>query len=202
MNKDILQNRFEVICGLVLAIFASILAVVQIGSGQAGGDELKAINEKSSAYQWYQSKSIKESLLEGQIGLLETLLKSNSIQGKDTAALYENIHKMQQKIARYEKEKDEILRGSLEVGEANWVQEKDGKMGKITGAQEWEKLADKAGYIGDQFDLASLFLQLCLVMGGVALVIHKPTTKWTFFGLMIALGALGTLLSIYIYTIS
>jgi hypothetical protein len=200
MNKDIRQNRFEVICGLVLSIFASILAVVQIGSGQAGGDELKAINEKASAYQWYQSKGIKQSLVEGQAELLEVLLKSNSIRPADTAAMQSNLQSLKTKADRYEKEKDEIMRGSANVGELHWVQEKDGKMGQIIGAEEWEAKTETFGHIGDLYDNASLFLQLCIVMGGVALVIHRPQTKWIFFSLMLLLGSLGTGIAIYTYT--
>ncbi len=199
MNKDILQNRFEVICGLVLSIFASVLAVVQIGAGQAGGDELKALNEKASAYQWYQSKGIKQSLVEGQIGMLEILLKANSVRAADTAALSQSLKSLKQKVDRYELEKDEIFRGSATVGEKNWVQAKDGKMGQIIGAQEWDIEGETLGKIGDMYDTASLFLQLCIVMGGVALVIHRPQTKWVFFGLMSMLGLLGTGIGLYTY---
>ena len=199
MNKDILQNRFEVICGLVLSIFASVLAVVQIGAGQAGGDELKALNEKASAYQWYQSKGIKQSLVEGQIGMLEILLKANSVRTADTAAMSQSLQSMKKKVERYELEKDEIFRGSAAVGEKNWVQVKDGKMGQIIGAQEWDIEGETLGKIGDMYDTASLFLQLCIVMGGVALVIHRPQTKWVFFGLMGMLGLLGTGIGLYTY---
>jgi len=199
MDKDTRQNRFEVICGLVLSIFASVLAVVQIGGEQYGSDEIMAINEKAAAYQWYQSKGIKQSLVEGQISLLETLLQSHAIQAQDTAALNASLRKMKQKVARYEKEKDEIMRGSAAVGKDNWVQDKEGKMGKITGAQEWEKVAMTYAHIGDSFDSASLFLQLCIVMGGVALVIQRPRTKWVFFSIMVLLGLLGTFMGIYTY---
>jgi hypothetical protein len=76
------------------------------------------------------------------------------------------------------------------------VQEKDGKLGELTGAVEWEKKAEALGGVGDVFDMGSLFLQLCLVMGAVALVMQGDRIKRTFFWVMIILGAIGTFIAV------
>jgi DNA repair exonuclease SbcCD ATPase subunit len=197
MEKQLNSNRFEMLCGIVLSIFASILAATQIGDGHYGSEELKAINEKAQAFQWHQSKGIKQSLVEGQMGLMETLLKSGSIATKDTATFTKNIQKLKKKVERYEKEKNEILNGSAVVGKANWVQDVNGEMGKVIGAKEWEKAAEKYNEIGDKFEMASLFLQLCIVMGGVSLVIQNKNTKRIFFGLMVGLGSIGAIVGLW-----
>ena len=200
MEKQQNSNRFEMLCGIVLSIFASILAATQIGDGHYSSEELKAINEKSQAFQWHQSKGIKQSLVEGQMGLMETLLKSGSIATKDTATFSKNILKLKKKVERYEREKNEILNGSAKVGKENWVQDVNGEMGKVIGAKEWEKTAEKYNEIGDKFEMASLFLQLCIVMGGVSLVIQTANTKRIFFGLMVLLGSIGAIVGLWAVT--
>jgi hypothetical protein len=190
-------DRFETTCGFILSFLASLLAFIQIMDDNFGAEELKAANEKSQAYQWHQTKGIKQNLIEGQIGLIETLLGSGSIASKDTQALEKSISKMKAKVARYEKEKDEILKGSAIVGEKNWIQDKDGKMGVIIGAQEWEDKIKHYETKGDQMALASMLIQISLVMGGLALILQEKKLKMMFFYILIASGALGSLYGVF-----
>ena len=189
-------RNFEVLCGVVIALFAAILAVTDLGAGKFGDDELIAHNEKNNAYLWFQSKGIKETLVEGQRDTLKTLVQADSIRPEQLAAIEGLIGSLDAKAARYGKEKTEILQGSAAVGQANWVQDVDGEMGKVVGAKGWESQASALGGAGDTFDMATLFLQICLVVGAISLVVQSAGTRRAFFLGMIALGAVGTVFSV------
>jgi Domain of unknown function (DUF4337) len=188
-------RHFEALCGIIIALFAAVLAITDLGAGKFGDDELIAHNEKNNAYLWYQSKGIKETLVEGQRDTLESLVNAGSIQPTQLAAVHGLIQNLDGKVERYGKEKKEILLGSSTVGEANWAQDVDGEMGQVVGAKQWESQAMALGSVGDGFDNATLFLQMSLVLGAISLVLQKDGTKKSFFYGMIVLGAIGTVFS-------
>lgn len=190
------EHSFEIKCGIVIAIFAAVMALSDMFAGKYGEDEIKFINEKSSSYMWYQAKSIRETVVEGQRDLINTLVQGKAIDDKSQVMLKEHTDKLTKKIDRYEKEKSEILKGSSKVGEANWIQDVDGKLGQVIGALEYEEKIEILGRAGDQFDISNLFFQICLVMGAISLVVKKPSLRTTFFYVMICLGILGSGFSI------
>lgn len=192
MNED----NFEIRCGIVIAIFAAVMALTDMFAGKYGDDEIKFINEKSSAYMWFQAKSIRETVTEGQRDLINTMLENKSVNADQTKKLSVHTERLSQKIAKYEKEKTEILKGSSAVGEANWAQDVNGELGKVTGALEYEKKINILGEAGDQFDLSNLFFQLCLVMGAISLVIKAYKLKKVFFYVMVAVGLIGSVYSV------
>lgn len=190
------ENKFETRCGVMIAIFAAIMAITDMFGGKYGEDEIKFINEKSSAYMWYQAKSIRATVTEGQRDMINTLLENKTIPESSAGKLKEHTAKLNGKVERYEKEKNEILKGSETVGEANWAQDVGGKMGQVTGALEYEKKIQVLGDAGDMFDLSSLFLQLCLVMGAIGIVVKKPHLQKAFFYIMLSLGLIGSVYSV------
>lgn len=192
MNED----NFEIRCGIVIAIFAAIMALSDMFAGKYGDDEIKFINEKSSAYMWFQAKSIRETVTEGQRDLINTMLENKSVSAEQATKLSEHTARLSKKIEKYGKEKTEILKGSATVGEANWTQDVDGKLGLIVGALEYEQKINILGEAGDQFDLSNLFFQLCLVMGAISLVIKDLKLKKIFFYVMFSVGIVGTTYSI------
>lgn len=192
MNED----NFEIRCGIVIAIFAAIMALSDMFAGKYGDDEIKFINEKSSAYMWFQAKSIRETVTEGQRDLINTMLENKSVSPDQATKLNEHTQRLTKKIEKYGKEKTEILKGSATVGEANWTQDVDGKLGLVIGALEYEKKINILGEAGDQFDLSNLFFQLCLVMGAISLVIKDIKLKKIFFYVMFSVGIVGTTYSI------
>jgi hypothetical protein len=188
-------KNFEIWCGVIIALLAAVLAVTDLGAGKFGDDELIAHNEKSSAYIWYQSKGIKETLAEGQRDTLQALVAAGSIRPEQLPAVQGLIGKLDARVTRYGKEKAEILEGSAKVGPANWAQEVNGEKGKVIGALEWEAQAQGLGAAGDTFDLADLFLQLCLVLGAISLVVQRAGVRRSFFLGMIVLGLVGAVFS-------
>jgi hypothetical protein len=188
-------KRFEALCGILIAVFAAALAVTDLGAGKFGDDELIAHNEKNNAYLWYQSKGIKETLVEGQRDTLQSLVDAGSIKPEQLPAVQGLIGKLNGKVLRYGKEKKEILLGSATVGQEGWAQEVDGEMGKVVGAKEWEGKAEALDGAGNAFDSAVLFLQICLVLGAISLVVQAGRTRRTFFLGMIGLGMIGAVCS-------
>lgn len=195
-------KRYELISGLTLAVLAAVLAVTDLGGGKYGDDEIIGTNEKSSAYSWYQSKSMKQIVLEQQKGLLETLTVSGSIAPESAAGVAQQIGALDQEITRYKAEKKEILEGSSKVGPEGQVLEKDGKLGQIVGANEWEAKLAVLGEAGDVFDLSTLFLQLCLVLGAVGLVLQAEKLKWVFYIAMVGCGVVGSWYSVQAFQIA
>lgn len=193
---DTENSGFEMKCGVLIAVFAAIMAVSDMFAGKYGDDEIKFINEKSSAYMWYQAKSIRETVTEGQKNLINTLIEGQLIKSDSLEKLSKHNQDLNEDISRYKKEKKEILVGSSKVGKENWVQDINGELGKVVGALEYQDKIEILGNAGDQFDLSNLFFQICLVMGAISLVTKKRNMQQVFFYLMISLGSLGTVFSI------
>lgn len=189
------SRRFEVIAGITIAFFAAILAINELGSGKFGDDEIIAHNEKTTAYAWYNSKGLKQNLAESQRDTLKSFIDAGVISRNHSAAVKTVVNKLDQDIARYNREKKEILLGSSKIGKTNWIQDIDGELGKVVGAKQWESNADALGAIGDIYDFATLFLQFCIVLGAISLVLHIERMKWFFYFSMLALGSTGMLIS-------
>ena len=105
-------------------------------------------------------------------------------------------------IKRYKREKDEILRGSQAVGEKQWTQEIDGKLGRVIGAQQLENQQDWLAQAGDKFDMSSLFLQISLVLGAVGLIVKRNSLRIYFLTGLVGLGLIGTFFCIFAYRIA
>lgn len=191
------DDRFDSQCGVTLAIFASVLAIMELGGSYADYGMEYAQAEKVNAYAWYNSKGIKQNLAEGQRDSLQSLLAAGVIAESHAAATRSYVDGLQRDIDRYEREKDEILRGSAAVGEANWVQELDGQRGQIRGAKAWEAESDAYGTVTEIFDLGNLFLQICLVVGAISLVVRTEVSRQRFYRGAIGLGLTGTAIGVY-----
>ncbi len=187
------DNGFENKAGLAIAVLAAVLAINDLYGGKYGDDEIIGTNDKANAYAWYQSKSQKQTLVEHQIQLLDTLKTAGAIAPEGMGAIDGRIGELTSELDRLKAEKKEILLGSEAVGQESWkLEDKEGKLGNIPGAQVLEADLAVLGTAGDRFDLGTLFLQVCLVLGAVALVLDSEKLKENFFRAMIVVGAIGT----------
>jgi hypothetical protein len=196
------NSKFEMIAGITIAFFTAILAISGLAGDSYGQSILLANTEKANAYDWYNTKGIKQIQVENQRDSLQTLLDSGAVKAESRQSILDYLKELDQKIAKYTAEKNEILVGSATLDKSQWVQDVDGELGKVKGAKEWEaetKLLDKAGA---KMDLASLFLQICLVIGAISLIMRKPKSKWTFLGLAVIIGLVGTIYMIIGLTVS
>ena len=195
-SRDERQDRvFEMVCGVILAFLAALLAITDLMGGRFADDQSYAESEKTSAFSWYQAKSIKQSLAEGQADTLRALLAAGTVRADQVGAVSTVLTELDQKVARYNKEKNEILEGSDKVGRENWAQDVSGEMGKVIGANEWQAKERALGKVGDIFDMATLFLQLSLVMGAIAIVFQHAFARRLFFFSMCLLGIVGIVIS-------
>lgn len=197
-------KNIELFIGVLIAVFAAILSINDLGGGRYGDDEMIAHKESAAMYEWSQAKSIKSILCQNQLQSLTTLEVTNTIK-EGYEKIVDSIKNSQSKdIARYKKEMDEIRNGSANIDKKDWVikDEKTGALGNVTGAAEWKAEAEKLGEAGDKFDLASLFLQICIVFGAISLVIQKTSTRKMFLYLMIGMGIVGTYFMIHAYSIA
>lgn len=194
------DHSFERRAGLTIAVFAAILAINDLLGDKFGDDEILGANERANAFAWFQSKSTKQALVQNQLALVE-LLPDVSAAGL-TAAAYDpsvaearraQVEKWKEEVARYAREKEEILEGSAAVGPENWALEDDsGERGHIYGANRWTATLHKLETAGDRFDLGSLFLQLTLVLGAVSLVAQEGRLKSRYYWGMVTSGLVGT----------
>lgn len=196
MSEESGGMDFETRSGLMLAVFAAIMSISDLYAGAYGDDEIMGTNEKAAAFSWYQSKSTKESLVEGQVELLQSLVEAGAVAESSKPAIDAQLTKAKAEADRYNKEKKEILLGSAAVGKENWIQDVDGELGKVIGAKEWESKLEALGAMGDRFDLASLFFQLSVVAGAVSITLKGERVRQTFFWGMMVLGAIGTAISL------
>jgi hypothetical protein len=196
-NEEKKSNKMETWCGLLLGVFAAILAIANLGGGKYGGDQMTGVNEKNSTFSWYQAKGIKQNLAENERDLLKSLVMSGIISEERKASIDEIIADRDKKIKQYGKEKKEIMLGSNGVGKENWAQDMNGEMGKVKGVKDWEVEIEMLGNACDFFDMANLFLQISLVMGAICLISPSETGKKAFFYIMIALGIVGSIYTVY-----
>jgi hypothetical protein len=194
--KNYWEHSSENIFALFMAILAASLAINDLMGGRYGDDEIMLTNEKSNQFMWYQSKSIKEYVVKGQLDTLDTLLKSGTINAASIPAFIDQKKDLQENIKRYQKEKQEIMLGSNAVGKENWVQDIDGKLGQVVGAKEIEGKLSKLSFAGDKFDMASLFFQLALVIGALGILIKKKKIKEYALLSLFVLGGSGLIFSI------
>ena len=185
-------NRLERTIGLTLALFAAVLAVVDLGAGKYGDDEIIGTNEKASLYQWYQSKSIKQSVIEQEVQLLSGLLDAGAVTPQAAGAVQHRLDGARAEIERYDREKREILLGSEAVGKEGQVLEFDGAKGQVIGTKPWEQKLAILGRAGDSFDIATLWLQIALVFGAISLIINSEQLKRTFYYALIVGALIGT----------
>jgi hypothetical protein len=185
-------SKLEIYIGLLLAVFAAVLALNDLGAGRYGDDEKIAHNKHTEMYNWYQSKSIKQSLVKGQIELMRTLEQADALRPELKEAMSANVAKLQKKIDTYEREMTEIQQGSAAVGKENWAQDVNGEMGKIKGAEEFKVIYEKLNDAGDTYDLATLFLQMCLVCGAISLILQGAGARKAFIAVMVVLGLIGS----------
>lgn len=122
--------------GLVIVIMALFMAITTYFSNSYSGAVLKNMLKATDTYSFYQSKSIKQTIAEGQL--------EDAKQAKDQA----RIEKLEAKIARYESDP--------EKGE--------GKKELLAKAQAYEAVRDDAAKHSPWLTFASMAFQLAIVL--------------------------------------
>jgi len=191
MSQEKRERRFEAFVGLVIAIFTAVFTINNLITATYDDNELIYHGDKASALSWYNSKSIKENLAEGQVQLLQSFIASGTLDDTTATTITEKMEGTLKDIERYSKEKKEILVGSSNIPESEWAQDVGGELGKVIGAQEYEQLAEINAEAGDRANMATMFFELCLVFGGITLLFNTKRLERVFLAFTITFGLVG-----------
>lgn len=187
-----LYDRSSSALPLLIAVFAAVLSIsdLMFAKYSARMDTLASSRDRN--YQWYQAKGIKSTQVESQVRFFSAIVKSGIIDDAHAANIKELTADLLKEAERYEKDRKEILLGSHGVGEANWSQDVDGKLGQIIGASEYQAMIESFKSIGSDYTYASMLLRICLALGAVGVMITHYRNKLIFFGLTLTSGVLGS----------
>ena len=203
VNVSVASEKAEALGGVLIAFFAALMAISQMVNGELEEEMMIAHNKVVSYSNWYQSKSVKESLKESELNYLQTLASIGAIADDKKDEIDEKIAVAKKNIQKYVAEKTEILLGSANIPQEEWVQDLDGEMGQIIGVKEWESRADKYDSATKKFDFGLLFFQISIVLGAVCIIIYdNPLLQKSFIILMIIFGIIGVCFSSYGYLIA
>ena len=158
------KDPYERRVAITIAAIAAVLAAISVTGSNAKTEALLAASRASNSWAYFQSKSIKEHTFEVQRELLGVLVGVNEVKRDSLVRSYGA------KLATYEKEKEEIR----------------------SKAEQLEKEVEHHTKVDERCDLAELLLQIAIVLGSVAILVH-----WRLFWyLAIALGGTGGLVGI------
>jgi len=157
---------FTAIVATVGAIFAYMGGATQANAGLMKNDAAIKKTEASNQWNYFQSKSTKQSLAELARDLTPAETEKAKYQGK---------------IDRYEKEKNEI-KAVAEKLEAD--------------ATEWDKKSEEQMHQHHRWAQATTVLQVCIALAAIALLTRKKWLEYAMFGtggLGVIVGALAAL---------
>jgi Na+/glutamate symporter len=159
---------FTAIIATVGAIFAYMGGATQANAGLYKNNAAIKKTEASNQWNYFQSKSTKQSLAE---------------MSRDLSTREDDKLKYQTKIDRYEKEKTEIKVGADKL-EAD--------------ATEWDKKSDEQMHQHHRWAQATTVLQVCIALAAIALLTRKKWLEYAMFGCGAIGLLVGTLASLHI----
>lgn len=156
------ESRLNSRIAIFVAITATFMAICNIKGGNIVQNMSKAQSKAVNNWAYFQSKSTKQNITENTLEILQTNLHgtSNALLKKE---LEVDIAKLKEKIARYEKEKNEIK----------------------AQAEAQEKAYDDMNVFDDQFDMTEAMLSIAIAMFGLTALTQK--TPLFYFALSLSL---------------
>lgn len=157
---------FTAVIATVGAIFGYMGGATQANAGLYKNNAAIKKTEASNQWNYFQSKSTKQSLAE---------------LARDLAPAEPEKAKYQSKVDRYEKEKGEI---------------KDAADKLETEAKEWDQKSDEQMHQHHRWAQATTALQVSIALAAIALLTKKKWLEWGMFGvgaIGVAIGALAAL---------
>lgn len=154
------SDPFEKRVAISIAVLAVILSLVGNLGDNAKTDAILKTSEAANQWGYFQAKSIKEQIAEMEGSLLAELGQPQSAEVRDKA-----VARARGEVERYEREKTEIKKQAEGLGQQ----------------------AARDSAVNDRCDLASLMLQIAVVVCSVAIL-----SRWRGFWLAgLALGLVG-----------
>jgi len=154
MSTAIDENKFERFVALTTSFIAVGLAISTILNNAAGDDLLVFRSEANNKWSYFQSKSIKQNIVEMEVGSIQLSLENENISENYKAKAKEKVAYFETEIKRYDGEKEQISKE----------------------AKTAEVLMEKADKKGLKLDLAEALYQISIVMAAISMIAkNKPT---------------------------
>jgi hypothetical protein len=151
---------------LTIAVLAVILSIVSTIGDNAKSDGLLAATHAANSWAYFQAKSIKEHTYDLDRKILEAFSGGDDVNQPRRSRLIQDFGK---EVRRYEAEKAEIERT----------------------AKSFEAEVERKQVVNDRCDQGAVLLQVGIVLGSVAILVH-----WRAFWLLsIVLGLAGAAVS-------
>jgi len=154
------ESKLNSYVAIFVAITATFMAICNIKGGNIVQNMAKAESKRVNAWNYYQAKSTKQNLAESTLEILKSSPTSESSK----------IQKLEEKIARYENEKEEIKKE----------------------AEDLQNEYDALNVFDDQFDMTEAFLSIAIAMYGLAAL----TQKRPLFYFALTLSSVGFILGL------
>ena len=198
MNKRRIENSG----GVLIIVLVGILAIMKVITNGLE-EKVSVANYKHVSYSnWYNAKSVKQVMKEGERDQLISLLSSGLIAEDKLNVIQARIQITEDLIKKYVEEKNEILVGSANIPKTAWTQDLNGELGKIVGLERWEEISINTSRVISKIDLGALFLQIGIVFGILGLIIDPGLNlQKVFTGLMLITGFIGIFFGLYGYSL-
>jgi hypothetical protein len=186
-NRDQQQSedRFRSLTALIISIMAVILAIASLGGDNVGEDMVHNNIAAGNIWAFYQAKNVRQTSYRLAAEELElSLAASPGLPAEVRQRMQARIDAYRATVARYDDEPDPSAPGDSLRGE--------GKKQLSAQARAHEAARDRAGRQDNNFDYASILLQIGIVLGSVSIL--AGSRKVLSLAIVMAIG--GVLLSI------
>lgn len=157
------ESQLNARIAIFVAITATFMAICNIKGGNIVQNMSKAQSKAVNGWAYFQSKSTKQNITESTMNILEGQL-TGVTNPATRAEMEKTITKYREKIARYEKEKNEIK----------------------AEAEAQEKAYDEMNVFDDQFDMTEAMLSIAIAMFGLTALTQKK--QLFYFALTLSAG--------------
>lgn len=149
------EDNLDTHIALTTSVIAVFLAISGIMGNNADNDTILFRAESNDKWSYFQSKSIKQNMLENSLEHFEVERTRAQNDPATTTLIDEKIKKIKDDIKRYDNEKNEIKGDAEAAG----------------------KTSTQAAKQGDTYDLAEGFYQVSIVLAAVSAVVKNRDRK-------------------------
>lgn len=167
--EETLEGHRNKRIAILIAILAALLAVAEMGGGNAKQDALNANINASNLWSFFQAKTIRQTVLRTAAETME--LEAADLSPPRAEAFKKRIDAWKATVARYDSEPDT----------------QEGRKELMARAKEAEATRDRALAADHVFEIGSASLQLGIVLASAAVI---TGALWLAFAAM-GLGAVG-----------